>query len=98
MDDVCSTHMHNNLACKDKRGTIVGELKKIYDYKVGIRHDAKLLEYEHARYSYRQHFGKIMYEIMEEFFGSRPIFQLTHMRGLMDEKDHIFNHISFTQK
>ncbi len=40
MNGVCSPHMHINLACKDKRETIVGELKKIYDYNVGTRHDA----------------------------------------------------------
>jgi hypothetical protein len=39
MNDVCSTHMHNSLACKDKKGTIVGGLKKFYDYNVGTRHD-----------------------------------------------------------
>jgi len=40
MNDVCSTHMHKNIACKNKKGTIVGELKKIYDYNVGTRLDA----------------------------------------------------------
>ncbi len=35
----CSNQFKNRAACKDKWGSNVGDFKKIYDYKVGIKNN-----------------------------------------------------------
>jgi hypothetical protein len=35
----CSTHMKNNMTCKNKWGAIVGDFKKKNDYNARTRHN-----------------------------------------------------------
>jgi hypothetical protein len=35
----CLNHVKNDLACKNKWGSLVGDFKKIYDYMVNTKHN-----------------------------------------------------------
>jgi hypothetical protein len=94
-----STHLKNDLACKDKWNAIIGELKKIHDYNARTRKNEdhwNMNAQNKTTFNLLQSFGRGMFKMIQEFLMNRPIFEPPHMRDSMDKRE-IFNPTNLTQ-
>jgi hypothetical protein len=89
----CLAHHKNGPLCKDQWDVILGKFKKIYDYMVRIEHNKKYWPMTIAdmiAFNLPKNFDQGMYEMIDEFFGMRPIFNPPHTKNSINDACDIY--------
>ncbi len=93
MTNKCLAHQKNGPLCKDQWDVILGKFKKIYDYMVRIEHNEKYWSMSIANmiaFNLPKNFDQGMYEMIDDFFGMRPIFNPPHMKNSINNACDIY--------
>jgi hypothetical protein len=76
-----NTYMKNRPTYKKKWATIFGDYKKIQDYMVGTSHKEEFWNNplpNRTTFNLQRFFYKVIYEMIDAFMNSWPIFELSH--------------------
>ncbi len=89
-----SAHVENGPTCEEKWTTLYIDYKWIQDYIVGMGHNEFFQNMsipDKVSMNLFRMFNKSIYEMIDAFMKTRPIFQPPHFRDFMDPIDAMYN-------